>query len=265
MAIHYELLDAGYTPCGREWGSSGPYACYMLYYLQAGRSRLEIAGRDYHFKPGLIYFFSGYHLGRYSCESMSVRWIHINPTSFALTYALKQAAPVHCWEKDIPDYWQDILGGIDHQVLTTSTLPTQLKLHAFIQDILSRATGSVDQPFDAEKKIYRQLAPAIAFMDQHYQQCPSLEAVSQVAAVAPNYFHCLFKQYCGMTPYQYMLNKRMSLAQHLLLASDLPIKSIARKVGYPCPFHFAKIFHQYFGQSPSQRRTQNLPFFTGKY
>ncbi len=99
-----------------------------------------------------------------------------------------------------------------------------------------------------------------AFMDQHYQQCPSLETIAQAATVAPNYFHSLFKQYCGLTPYQYMLNKRMSLAQHLLFTSDLPIKTIAAKAGYPCPFHFAKIFRQYFKQSPSQRRTQNLPF-----
>ncbi len=260
MAIHYELLETGNTHCGREWGGRGPYACYMLYYLQEGQSRLEIAGRDYYFKPGPIYFFSGYHLGRYGCESMRVRWIHINPTSFTLTHALKQAAPVHCWEKDIPDYWQDILNGIDHQVLTQSTLPTHLKLHAFVQDILSRVAGSVDQPSEAENKIYRQLVPAIVFMDQHYQQCPSLAIVSQAAGVAPNYFHHLFKRYCGITPYQYMLNKRMSLAQHLLLTSDLPIKNIARRAGYPCPFHFAKIFHHYFGQSPSQRRTQNLLF-----
>lgn len=191
---------------------------------------------------------------------MRHHWLHIHPTTFALTHTLQRAASVHQWRDEVPRFWREIISQIDADCLSHFRLSEQLKLHAFIQDILSRVTGSVDQPFDADSKIYRQLAPAIVYMDNHYLQCPSLEEVAAPAVIAPNYFHRLFKNYCGITPYQYMLNKRMSLAQHLLLNSDLPIKAVAHKAGYPCPFHFAKIFHLYFGQSPSQRRRQNLPF-----
>ena len=255
MATDYELLDAGDTLCSREWNGHGPYACYMIYYLQAGRSRLQIAGRDHRLQPGRVYFFSGYHLGRYGCDSMRVRWLHLNPTNFTLTRALNQAAPLHSWANDLPNYWRDLLENIDRRILTQSAPPAQLRLHAFIQDILARVIAGVDQPFDPAGDTHQPLAPAIAYMDRHHQQCPSLETVARAAGLAPNYFHHLFRRHAGLSPYRYMLNKRMSLAQHLLLTTDLPIKAVAQQTGYPCPFHFAKTFRRYFGQSPSQRRT----------
>jgi len=63
---HYEILESGFTHCGKEWGAGkNSFACYMIYALEEGSSHLEIAGKRYHFKPGSVYFFSGYHLGRY--------------------------------------------------------------------------------------------------------------------------------------------------------------------------------------------------------
>ena len=46
----------------------------------------------------------------------------------------------------------------------------------------------------------------------------------------------------------------MQKAKKLLLDSQLSIKEIAARVGYPDPFHFSKSFKNAVGMSPAQYR-----------
>jgi AraC-like DNA-binding protein len=262
MAEHYDILQAGTTHCGAEWGRRrGPYACYMIYHLLAGRCRVEIARRTYTLTAGSVYFFSGYALTGHSCQSMHVRWIHLLPTSFTLIHALRQAPPIHRWRQTLLG---DTCGRLEFEMLGPHGQPAlpltaHFALHSFVQELLSRVTQRLAPADPADADLIRKLGPAIEFMDRHYVQAPSLDSIAQTVSLAANYFHALFRQCSGLSPYQYMLHKRMSLAQHLLLTSDQPVKQIAQRVGYACPFHFAKVFRRYFRQSPSQCRVRNVP------
>ncbi|MDO5755082.1 MAG: AraC family transcriptional regulator [Tissierellia bacterium] len=53
-----------------------------------------------------------------------------------------------------------------------------------------------------------------------------------------------------MTITEYTQRKRISMAEHLILSTDLTIGNIAKSVGYQSHSRFSKLFKRYKGFSP---------------
>ena len=64
-----------------------------------------------------------------------------------------------------------------------------------------------------------------------------------------------FQQALNLSPLQYLLRKRMSIAEELLKTSNLSMADIANHAGFQDPQHFARQFKKTFGVAPSQYRT----------
>jgi len=83
--------------------------------------------------------------------------------------------------------------------------------------------------------------------------------ISELAAgvgLSSDYVARLFAQRQGMTVQHYVLQRRIELARHLLLSSDLLVSEIGREVGLPDPQYFNKQFRRVAGQSPLAYRLQ---------
>jgi AraC-like DNA-binding protein len=74
--------------------------------------------------------------------------------------------------------------------------------------------------------------------------------------LSADYVARLFAKRYGMTLQHYLLMRRIELARHLLLASDLRSSGIGRQVGLPDPQYFNKQFRRVVGQSPTAFRRQ---------
>jgi AraC-like DNA-binding protein len=58
----------------------------------------------------------------------------------------------------------------------------------------------------------------------------------------------------GSTPKEYILRTRLSRAKRLLLATDRPVREVARAVGYDDPAYFTRLFTRRVGAAPSEFR-----------
>lgn len=73
-----------------------------------------------------------------------------------------------------------------------------------------------------------------------------------------DYVRKLFKKETGVTPYEYLLKERMTLAQQLLSSgisnkfSLYSVAQVAEACGYSEPLYFSRVFKNYFGVSPSE-------------
>jgi len=75
--------------------------------------------------------------------------------------------------------------------------------------------------------------------------------------LSAGYVARLFVKRHGMTLQHYLLLRRIELARHLLLSSDLLVSEIGRRVGMPDPQYFNKQFRRVAGESPlAYRRRQ---------
>lgn len=73
-----------------------------------------------------------------------------------------------------------------------------------------------------------------------------------------DYIRKTFKKETGMTPHDYLLKERMTLAQQLISSgisnrfSPYSVSQIAEACGFSDPLYFSRVFKKYFGASPSE-------------
>ena len=75
--------------------------------------------------------------------------------------------------------------------------------------------------------------------------------------VSVSRFNHLFKENVGQSPYNYFLKIRMENAVGLLENTNLKIKDIAQKCGFPDPLYFSQVFKRMNGVTPSAYRKSN--------
>lgn len=97
---------------------------------------------------------------------------------------------------------------------------------------------------------------AAYYFNEHYNTEISIEAYAASKNMSTCWFIRNFKQYHGITPMKYILNVRISNAQHLLETTSYNVNEIADIVGYENPLYFSRLFKKQVGVSPSEYRKQ---------
>ncbi|MDV2080514.1 AraC family transcriptional regulator [Marinobacter xestospongiae] len=102
------------------------------------------------------------------------------------------------------------------------------------------------------------IAAAQAYLDDHFQQPLVLSQLAAVAHLSVRQLTELFRRQLGLSPQQYLVEKRMQQAWQLLETTSQPIQAVAEQVGYRSQAAFSDRFRRHFGQSPShfRRRTK---------
>ncbi|MBR6402671.1 MAG: helix-turn-helix transcriptional regulator [Eubacterium sp.] len=101
------------------------------------------------------------------------------------------------------------------------------------------------------------LLNACGFISEHFTEQITLNQVAEHVGLSKYYFERLFKQFTDMTFYQYLIQKRISFAQELLVNHTLSVTEIALAAGFSSSSAFARAFHQATGYAPSEFRTLN--------
>ena len=78
------------------------------------------------------------------------------------------------------------------------------------------------------------------------------------AHMSKSYFLRLFRRYMGTTPYNYLVNFRITQAKELLVLTDHSISEIAQEAGFGDASNFSTRFAKATGQSPMQYRKSTL-------
>ena len=96
------------------------------------------------------------------------------------------------------------------------------------------------------------------FIGEHALGAISTEDVARAADLHPNYAMTLYKRAVGLTIKQSITRHRLDMAQSMLIASDLPVASIAFDCGFGSLSSFYAAFEQRFHKSPAAfRQTYN--------
>jgi AraC-like DNA-binding protein len=107
---------------------------------------------------------------------------------------------------------------------------------------------------DARNSVYYRLTEAKAYIDLHYERDITVEYLAEVACVSQYHFLRLFRSVFEVTPYRYLLLRRLSKAAELLRTSTEPIGDIAIRVGFENLPVFSDAFRKEYGVPPSKYR-----------
>ena len=96
----------------------------------------------------------------------------------------------------------------------------------------------------------QRLNKARDFMDEHFLQNPTMNEVARQGNMSTFHFFRSFKQAFGITPYKYLLHKRLEYSKTLLL-KKIPAGEVAKFCAFADIFTFSKAFKKAYGIPPS--------------
>ena len=82
----------------------------------------------------------------------------------------------------------------------------------------------------------------------------ALDDLARRAGMSRFHFARAFRAETGQAPMAWLRAQRVEEARALLLTTALPLRAIARKVGFPDEFHLSRVFRRVSGQNPTQVR-----------
>ena len=101
------------------------------------------------------------------------------------------------------------------------------------------------------------------YIRENYGRDLSLDVLGEVAHLHPPYLSRVFKETTQENLSGYITSVRMEKAAQLLEETDLRIHEVMKQVGYQKSQHFAKLFREKFGVTPTEYR-QGLRGFGGE-
>jgi len=101
--------------------------------------------------------------------------------------------------------------------------------------------------------------PLIAWLGENLDKNITLEDMAGQTGFSASHFRAMFKSELGTGPGNYFLNMRINEAARLLRETLLPIKKIARRVGYAELPHFYRAFKSLRDTTPKTYRKEHMP------
>jgi len=89
-------------------------------------------------------------------------------------------------------------------------------------------------------------------IDTRTDRLQTLGQIATEAGLESSQLCRLFRRYQGLSPYQYLLRRKMTLAGELLMDSHCLVKEAAARVGFSDPYHFSRCFKKIHGLSPKE-------------
>ena len=105
--------------------------------------------------------------------------------------------------------------------------------------------------------VHNMISVAIKYIDEHLNEKLTVEEICEQVPLSRFYFCRLFRKNTGMSPVEYITQRRVSTAKKMILNTDMSISEIAEHVGFGSFSNFSNRFRQTEGVSPREFRKRN--------
>jgi AraC-like DNA-binding protein len=224
-----------------------------MYFILKGEGRIEVNGTVYYPRPGQLVVMPC-HI-RQSYASISDQpylkyWCHFTARAgsrdlfelFQFPVCIDVANP-----QEIEDSFRSMIRHMDN--------PSPASVLLIRASMLQLIAAFTDQGMTYTKTASRsthKMSQVLHYIEAHLDEKMAVEELAGLVHYHPNYFIRAFREVLGCSPIQYINRLRLDKARQLL-ASDLPIGSIARRVGIE-QHNFSSMFKSYTGFSPRDFR-----------
>jgi AraC family transcriptional regulator len=96
------------------------------------------------------------------------------------------------------------------------------------------------------------------YIEAHLADDVRIATLAQLVDLSEGHFHRAFRATTGQTPLAFITSRRIEAAKQLLASGSEAVCTIAPRVGFVSPSHFARIFRWNTGVTPREYRRQFL-------
>ena len=99
-----------------------------------------------------------------------------------------------------------------------------------------------------------QCAAVKRYIDLHFKEALTLEQLADESHINKYYLSHAFKRQYGVSPINYMINKRIEESKYLLAETDLSLSQIAQLLGFSSLSYFSQVFRRTQSVTPMEYR-----------
>lgn len=92
------------------------------------------------------------------------------------------------------------------------------------------------------------------YIDSHYQNTITLDSLAAIAHWDKYYFSHMFTKEYGISPINYLLERRILQSKQLLKSTDYSVTQVAQSTGFSSQNYFSQAFKKSTGVTPNQYR-----------
>ncbi|MCB1755881.1 MAG: helix-turn-helix domain-containing protein [Gammaproteobacteria bacterium] len=129
-------------------------------------------------------------------------------------------------------------------------LDKQTTVTGFLSDLMHELTGQTER---CQPQVPQTLKELAAYLDRHAVEDIALEDLCDFSGYSAGHLIRSFKQYFGLTPHAYLINRRIQLGRHAL-KNGAPIVEAALNAGFADQPHFQRAFKRLMAATPNQYR-----------
>lgn len=275
-SLNLLMLNVGYAEHHADWNwknVSSPFT--RIYCVTEGEAWLHLPARVIHLTPNHLYIIPAHQTHSYECSGdFSHYYLHVyegfkKETDIFEFYDFPTEVSSGAMDEMLFDqlckqYPQAALPASDPRMYDNSTKVTdyiqrynELPLHQkmqirgatlllfshFLQDAQLRMTNTDERMIKVQKYIHNNIYDDI-----------DLHTLASVACVTHTYLIRLFNKSFGMSPLQYINQKKVERAQLLLITSEMPVKEVAYSLGFTDSSYFIRLFKKATQLTPQEYR-----------
>lgn len=274
--IHPLLLHMGLGVHNADWNWKDVCSPFMrIYYVTEGHAEVHLdANRILSLRPAHLYLIPSFARHSYVCDSpFSHYYIHIyedygegtrledqydlpleleaTPLELPLIERLHALNPHAALPSSDPDTY-DNPSGLTHGMVqrTSLPLPDQLETTAILQMLLAHFLRQATPRTLRDERI----EAAVGRIRSHVNEPLDVTSLAAEACMTADHFIRLFKREEGLTPLQYINQKKIERAQLLLVATSWPVKRVAQQLAFDDYSYFCRLFKKTTGLTPQLYR-----------
>lgn len=255
------LQEVGYLKARKPHISSRSYLpSYLFLLVLSGSGTLDYQGEHYKLSENDCVFIdcTKPYSHNTSDDLWQIAWIHFNGPTMPGIYTKYQE------RGGLPVFYPKQQSNFDalyaslkdiYNIADSSDYIRDMKINDRIAKLLSLIMAESWQPDMQRKDTKKQNIVQIkSYLDEHFTQSISLNTLAEMIYINKYYLAKAFKQQYGLTISQYIQQKRITRAKHLLRFTDSSIEAVGAECGMEQPHYFSRIFKKVEGMSPSQYR-----------
>lgn len=104
------------------------------------------------------------------------------------------------------------------------------------------------------EEYHKRVNEVAEYIHNHLGEDIDLTLLAEISHFSPFHFHRIMRAFLGEPIWAFIVRTRVETAARLLRHTEMPVESIAYKVGYGAPSSLSKSFKQFYGISPNQYR-----------
>lgn len=270
------VLNLGHAKTQHKWTNediSSPFV--RMFYVKNGKAVLHLTDRDITVTSGHIYLLPSYTPHAYECDpEFEFYYLFIYQRKMDISkmfdiydfpYEVKSNVATQLLFENYCNLYpqlalpsRDAEAFLNHQAYRDYAHAfmqmewyERLQLHGLVEILISYfVKHATRKQIVSDERIIK----ILEYVNNNVCHTISVEDLADKACLTKSYLIRIFRQNLGITPLQYVIQKKIQYSQTLLLDSDMSINEVARAVGIPDVSYYIRLFKKNLGFTPQEYR-----------